>query len=252
MIPSLCEWKATERFQYLGERQQGRSHPVLEGTWGVGNDGTKRATQGWRGWLGWSSLWRLERGAEIGLQRIEFVSNSPPKLESSGLSGLTFESGSLKLRGARPVMMKQWFKNISIVPCWAATTSVLHEILAILPLQKLCFVPESLSKGGLFEPAALPVLLTQPCLAQGSGLGFNTEVSALASLVSQECTLYWRDSGVKVKFTWALNEIFTPCFQDLEMRQQISLEQQNFGDTFLFHKVLLRNYSSLGFILCNL
>lgn len=61
---------------------------------------------------------------------------------------------------------------------------MLDEILAILPWQKLCFVPESLSKGGLFEPAALPVLLTQPCLAEGSGLGFITEVSALGSPVS--------------------------------------------------------------------
>lgn len=68
------------------------------------------------------------------------------------------------------------------MPSWAAATSVLGEILVILPLQKLSF--ESLSKGGLFEPAALPVLLTQPCLAQGSGLGFITEVSALDSLLS--------------------------------------------------------------------
>lgn len=50
-------------------------------------------------------------------------------------------------------------------------------------------MPESLSKGGLFEPAALPVLLTQPCLAQGSGLGFITEVSALGSLLSAGVSL---------------------------------------------------------------
>lgn len=68
------------------------------------------------------------------------------------------------------------------MPSWAAATSVLDEILAVLPLQKLS--SESLSKGGLFEPAALPMLLTQPCLAQGSGLGFITEVSALDSLLS--------------------------------------------------------------------
>lgn len=99
------------------------------------------------------------------------------------------------------------------MPCWAAAASVLADILAVLPLQKLCFVPESLSKGGLFEPAALPVL-TQPCLAQGSGLGFIADLSALCSLVSAGFPPDGRDSGVKVKFTWApLNEIFSPCFQ---------------------------------------
>lgn len=98
--------------------------------------------------------------------------------------------------------MKQRFsRHFSCAFCWAAATSVLGEILAILPLQELCLVPEYLSKGGLFEPAALPVL-TQPCLARGFGLGFITDLSALGSLVSAGFPPYSRDSGGKVKSTW--------------------------------------------------
>lgn len=197
-------------------------------------------------------VWPLEvrKGTEAGLERIGFVSNLPSKAGILWTLWDELESGSLKLRGARPVMMKQGFSthfNSALLGCsnicagWDFSSSPLAEALSPWAREAcLSLLPS-------------PCCSLSPALPKALGWVSSLRCQPWVPCCLQECPPYWRDSGVRGKFTWApFNEIFTSFFKNLETRRQISLEQQNCGDIFIFHKLLLRNYSSMGFILCNL
>lgn len=210
---------------YVSEKPRGDSSPLEK------SRSRERATHCWKeagewgmmeqqkqhedGGVDWAGLAFGGQNEELKLdcRGLDLYQGSPPRLESCGLWA-EFWEWLTEAEGSQ-TMMNKWFStlfNCAMLGCsnicagWDFSSSPLAEALL--------FSLSPWAEGGLFEPAALPVLLTQPCLAQGSGLGFITEVSAVASLLSARVSSLLKGQWCKRKIhlgtlEWHLHPLFS-------------------------------------------
>lgn len=103
----------------------------------------KKSSTGMEGLIG--LVWRLEEELRNwGSVAKDWICTKPPLQSWSPVDSVTFESGSLKLRGAGTVMMKQWFSthfNCAFLGCsnisagWDFSSSPLAEAQLWVPEQ---------------------------------------------------------------------------------------------------------------------